>query len=53
MDWEEIVANDMTDKRLISKIYKQLRQQKQQQKLSQIGRRPKQTFLQRKYIDGQ
>ena len=41
MDWEEIVANDVTDKRLISKIYKQLRQQQQQQKLPQIGRRPK------------
>ena len=40
MDWEEIVANDVTE-RLISKIYKQLRQQQQQQKLPQIGRRPK------------
>ena len=41
MDWEEIVANDVTDKSLISKIYKQLRQQQQQQKLPQLGRRPK------------
>ena len=41
MDWEEIVANDVTDKSLIYKIYKQLRQQQQQQKLPQIGRRPK------------
>ena len=26
MDWEEIFANNATDKRLISKIYKQLTQ---------------------------
>ena len=30
-EWEKIIANETTDKELISKIYKQLMQQQQQQ----------------------
>ena len=48
-EWEKIIANETTDKRLISKIYKQLiqlniRNQSAQSK-KKMGRRPKQTFL--------
>ena len=51
-EWEKIFANDMTDKGLISKIYKQIIQQQQNKKLNQkMGRRPKQTFLQRRNTD--
>ena len=32
MEWEKIVANDATDKDLISKIYKQLKQFNSQKK---------------------
>ena len=55
-DWEKISANDMTDKGLISKLYKQLIQLnklKNQQPNQMMGRRLKQTFLQRRHTDGQ
>ena len=47
-------TNETTDKGLISKIYKQLiQQQYQKNKPNQkVGRRPKQTFLQRRHTEG-
>ena len=45
IDWEKIFANDMTDKGLISKIYKQFIQlnnnRSHQTTQSKIGRKPK------------
>ena len=54
MEWEKITANDTT-KRLISKIYEQLIQlnKKRKQLNQKMGRRPKQTFIQRKHTHGQ
>ena len=49
-EWEKIFANEATDKELISKTYKQLMQlniKKNKQPNPKMGRRPKQTFLQR------
>ena len=54
-EWEKIIANETTDKRLISKIYKQLIQlntRKTNNPIKKIGKRPKQIFLQRKHTDG-
>ena len=53
--WEEIIANETTDKGLISKIYKQLIEfntRKTNNPIKKWGKRPKQTFLQRRYTDG-
>jgi len=56
-EWEKIIANKTTDKGLISEIYKQLTQltiRKTNSRIKKMGRRPKQTFLQRDtQIDGQ
>ena len=54
-EWEKIIANEATDKGLIFKIYKQLYKsiEGKQTTESKVGKRPKQTFLQRKYTDGQ
>ena len=52
-EWEKIIANEATDKELISKVYKQLIQyQKNKQPNQKVGKRPKQTFLQRRHTDG-
>ena len=55
-EWEKIRANETTDKGLISKIYKQLIQlnyQENKQSNQKVGKRPKQTFIQRRHTDGQ
>ena len=49
-EWEKIIANETTDKAFTSKIYKQLNTRKQPNQ--KVGRRAKQTFLQRKHTDG-
>ena len=55
-EWEKIIANETIDKGLISKIYKQLIQlnaRKANNSPNQkVGKRPKQTFLQRRHTDG-
>ena len=55
-EWEKIFAKDETNKGFISKIYIQLMQlniKKTKQPNQKMGRRPKQTFLQKKHTDGQ
>ena len=53
-EWEKIIANETTDKGLISKIYKQLIQLNTRKTNNPIkkGKRPKQTFFQRRHTDG-
>ena len=55
LEWKKIAANERTDKGLISKIYKQLIQlntRKKKQPNQKVGKRPKQTFPQRRHTDG-
>ena len=54
-EWEKIIANETTDKGLISKIYKAAhttQYQKNKQPNQKVEKRPKQTFLQRRHTDG-
>ena len=54
-EWEKIIANEMTDKELISKICKQhlqLNSRKLKKPNQKVGQRTKQTFLQRRHTDG-
>ena len=54
-EWKKIIANEATDKALISKIYKQLLQlnsRKINDPIKRMGQRTKQTFLQRRHTDG-
>ena len=51
-EWEKIIANEATDKELISKIYKQflqLNSRKINDPIKKMGQRTKQTFLQRRH----
>ena len=54
-EWEKIIANETTDKGFISKIYKQLIQlnARKTNNPAKMGKRPKQTFLQRRNTYGQ
>ena len=53
-EWEKIIANERTDKGFISKIIQAAhttQDQKNKQPNLKVGKRPKQTFLQR-HTDG-
>ena len=53
MEWKKIFANDAIDKGLVLKILNHLIQLNIKKQLNKkIGRRPKQTFLQRRHTDG-
>jgi len=56
-EWGKILENEATDKGLISKIYKQLpaaqlKKKTKKQPNQKMGRRSKQTLLQKRHTDG-
>ena len=54
-EWEKKIANKTSDKEFIFKVYKQLMQlniRKMNNPIKKWGKRPKQTFLQRRHTDG-
>ena len=53
-EWEKIIANEATDKELISKTYKQLQlnSRKISDPIKKMSQRTKQTFLQRRHTEG-
>ena len=51
-EWEKIIANETTDKELISKNIQAAQYQKNKQPNQKMGQRTKQTFLQRRHTDG-
>ena len=54
-EWDKIMENEVTDKELISKIYKQILQlnsRKINDPIKKMGQRSKQTFLQGRHTDG-
>ena len=54
-EWEKIIANEATDKELISKNIQAAhaaQYQKNKQPNQKMGQRTKQTFLQRRHVDG-
>ena len=56
IEWEKIFANDVTGKRLVSKIYKKVMWPniiKTSNPIQKLDRRPIWTFFQRKQADGQ
>ena len=53
MEWDKIFANHISDKGLISRIYKELIKQQKKDKQSnlEMGKGSDQIFLQRKYTN--
>ena len=51
LEWEKVIANEITDKELLSNI-QAAQYQKNKQPNQKVGQRTKQTCLQRRYRDG-